>query len=189
MSQFKKALKYLRQVAMRLQRDQDHIARRNARRKVLEAMKRVRLALNEEFPQIAKPKRKPAPRPEKPAKLKLPYLKRFKIKEANLFVEVVSAYCGGQLLPKVFFSKRWNGGPFAHSGYHAIYVNADHTATNNWLTLIHTLAICLGASGGKLLRQREEELLQLWARFWSELIPHDDLEVVARHQAFLETLK
>lgn len=184
MTNFEKALEHLRLMAKKLESYQGRITRRNARRKVFGAMRRVHLAMNAEFPQIGKPKPEKPKKPKKSPKLKLPFRKRCKIKEIELFVEVVSACWDRRPLPTVFYHKHING---LFQG--VIYLNGEHTDTQNWLTLINSLAKWLGTSAGEPQRQREEQLIELWARFWKEVIPHDDLEVVAKHQAFLETLQ
>ncbi|MCI0463559.1 MAG: hypothetical protein L0Z62_42020 [Gemmataceae bacterium] len=178
MSDLEKAMRNLRKACKTLAPDQQRIARRNARRRVLGVLKALRNTIDREFPQIAKPK-PPAPpkppKPGKPPKLKLPFRKPWNLDAARLFVEVVGAVHGVRELPRLFMAKKLNG---LFGG--RLFIDGAASDADNWKTVIEEMRRRCFLGGG------EAELAALWGRFWAEVVPHSDLEVAARHQVFLE---
>ncbi|MCI0465218.1 MAG: hypothetical protein L0Z62_50490 [Gemmataceae bacterium] len=192
MSDLEKALRTVRKACKTLAPDQQRIARRNARRRVLGVLKALRNTIDREFPQIAKPKPpappKPpkAPKPGKPPKLKLPFRKPWNLDAARLFVEVVGAVYEVRELPRLFMAKKLNG---LFGGW--LFIDGAASDADNWKTVIEEMARRIFPLAPRIqddggVADVNGELAALWGRFWTEVVPHADLEVAARHQVFLE---
>lgn len=222
MNPFTEALRKLHRAAKTLDPSQARIARRNARRRVLGAMKSLRHAIDAEFPAIAKPaKPKPItlPREEKPRvetvrpRLKLPLRRGWDQREVDLFIQVALEFFEIGQVRSIYKVRahEWTTRIVNPSGGwtcedsacsdHQVLVQPTWGSALKWMHLIHGLAHWIaadrfdrGLAQGVPREYRthhglldwQAEALGLWRRFWTELVPLNDLTLVAQHQIFLE---
>jgi hypothetical protein len=210
MNTFARALKKLRHAALNLKGDQGRIARRNARRKVLGALRSLRNALDAEFPQFQKakvppPPAEPRPREAKPKRLGerlvLPFQRGWIWKEVKLFVRMFDAHFGIQLGDPFQFEPNENAGDLMKlrncsaglCGPRLMYFGPDWSPGLCWKHLLHGLAHRLADCSPEFSHLSivsaelfEREVIEFWARFWTGPVPVSDLELAAKHHAFLE---
>lgn len=173
------ALKKLAAARKRLSADQGRISRRNARTAVLKALRSVRRAMNAEYPKIRPATvEQPAPIPlAKPPKLRLPFIRSFIWKEANLFVDLCSDRFRFNR-PKM---EMHGGAVVGTYNPGVIWLNPEWPDRVKWLHVVNHFGYALERHGGEA-----KHAFELWEKFWSEQLPTTDVRLAAEQLDMIE---